>query len=113
MAATTKPCCRGFEGLDLLLAPTLPATAARADQEAFSFADAPEPVLITYVRTSCPANLAGLPALSVPCGLSSTGLPIGLQIIGQPFDEQTVLRAGHAYQQVTDWHRRKPPLAAG
>ncbi len=55
-------------------------------------------------------NLTGLPAMSVPCGFSATGLPIGLQIAGRPFDEPTVLRLGHMYQQATDWHTRAPTL---
>ena len=53
-------------------------------------------------------SLANVPALSLPCGFTATGLPIGLQIAGRPFDESTVLRAGHAYEQNTDWHTRKP-----
>jgi aspartyl-tRNA(Asn)/glutamyl-tRNA(Gln) amidotransferase subunit A len=49
-----------------------------------------------------------MPALSVPCGFSADGLPIGMQIIGRAFDEGTVLRVGHAYQELTDWHTREP-----
>jgi len=60
------------------------------------------------LRPMRPFNLTGLPAMSVPCGFTSTGLPIGLQIAGKPFDETTVLRVAHAYEQHTDWHRRKP-----
>ena len=58
-----------------------------------------------------PFSLAGIPALSVPCGFSADGLPLALQIAGRPFDEATVLRAGDAYQRATDWHLRKPPIA--
>jgi aspartyl-tRNA(Asn)/glutamyl-tRNA(Gln) amidotransferase subunit A len=57
-----------------------------------------------------PASLTGVPALSVPCGFTASGLPIGLQVIGRPFDEATILRVAHAYEQATDWHRRRPPL---
>jgi aspartyl-tRNA(Asn)/glutamyl-tRNA(Gln) amidotransferase subunit A len=53
-------------------------------------------------------NLAGLPALALPCGFDNAGLPIGLQVIGRPFEEATVLRVGYAYEQATDWHRRRP-----
>jgi aspartyl-tRNA(Asn)/glutamyl-tRNA(Gln) amidotransferase subunit A len=53
-------------------------------------------------------SLAGLPGLSVPCGFDAKGLPIGLQIMGGAFDEATVLRIAHAYEQATDWHTRKP-----
>ena len=63
------------------------------------------------LRLMRPFNLTGLPAISVPCGFTSTGLPIGLQIAGKPFDEATVLRVAHAYEQHTDWHRRQPPIA--
>ena len=55
-----------------------------------------------------PAALAGVPALAVPCGFSAAGLPLSLQIIGRRFEDATVLRVGHAYEQATDWHRRRP-----
>lgn len=55
-------------------------------------------------------NLAGLPALSVPCGFDGAGLPIGMQIIGKHFDEATVLRLGYAYEQATEWHTRRPGI---
>jgi aspartyl-tRNA(Asn)/glutamyl-tRNA(Gln) amidotransferase subunit A len=93
--------------LDALLTPTLPVTAPRHDQQLFEHGE-PEPVILACVRLSCPANLTGLPALSVPCGFSTAGLPIGLQVIGRPFDEATVLRIGQAYQSATDWHERRP-----
>ena len=57
-----------------------------------------------------PASLAGCPALSVNCGFTEAGLPMGLQIIGRPFDDGTVLRAGHIYEQATPWHKRRPPI---
>jgi aspartyl-tRNA(Asn)/glutamyl-tRNA(Gln) amidotransferase subunit A len=57
-----------------------------------------------------PFNLAGLPAVSVPCGFSASGLPIALQLVGRPFDEATVLGAACAYQEHTDWHLRHPPI---
>ena len=54
-----------------------------------------------------PVNLAGTCALSVPAGFSAAGLPIGLQLIGKPFDEETILRTAHAFEQATEWHTRK------
>jgi aspartyl-tRNA(Asn)/glutamyl-tRNA(Gln) amidotransferase subunit A len=48
--------------------------------------------------------------MSLPCGFSAAGLPIGLQLIGRPFGEETILRTGYAYEQATDWHRRRPTL---
>ena len=61
-------------------------------------------------RLTSPASLAGLPALSVPCGFSESGLPIGLQIIGKPFDEAMLFRVGRAYESVTGWHAIHPDL---
>jgi aspartyl-tRNA(Asn)/glutamyl-tRNA(Gln) amidotransferase subunit A len=59
------------------------------------------------LRLTMPFNLAGLPAISLPCGFSSDGMPIGLQMVGKPFEESMILRIAHAYQQLTDWHRRE------
>jgi aspartyl-tRNA(Asn)/glutamyl-tRNA(Gln) amidotransferase subunit A len=57
-----------------------------------------------------PFNMTGLPTLAIPCGFTGDGLPLSLQISGRPFEEATVLRAGHAYEQATEWHRRRPAL---
>ena len=59
-----------------------------------------------------PVSLAGLPGISVPAGFTREGLPIGVQVIGRAYDEATVLRVAHAYEQATDWHTRKPALEA-
>ena len=56
-----------------------------------------------------PANMAGIPGLAVPCGFSQ-GLPVSLQILGRAFDEETILRIGHAYEQSTPWHKERPAL---
>jgi Asp-tRNA(Asn)/Glu-tRNA(Gln) amidotransferase A subunit family amidase len=68
------------------------------------------PRFFTRRSYGSPASLAGVPALSVPCGFTSAGLPIGLQVIGRRFEEATILRVAHAYEQATAWHRRRPPL---
>ena len=57
-----------------------------------------------------PFNLANVPAISVPCGFTESGLPLGLQIVGRPFAEETLFRAAHAYEQATTWHTRRPPI---
>ena len=57
-----------------------------------------------------PANLAGIPAISLPCGFSKTGLPIGMQLMAKAFDEEMLLRIAYAYEQNTEWHTRKPNL---
>jgi aspartyl-tRNA(Asn)/glutamyl-tRNA(Gln) amidotransferase subunit A len=105
--------------LDALITPTEPTTATKIDQSTVLFEDTgEEPFFSVFVRETIPFNLAGLPALSLPCGFSPAsghphigpGLPIGLHIAGRPFDESTILRIGYAYQASTDWHRRRPPL---
>ncbi|MEO8458283.1 MAG: amidase, partial [Chloroflexota bacterium] len=67
-------------------------------------------VTISLIRLTNPLNLMGVPVISVPCGATSEGLPFGLQIAGRWWDEATVLRAAYAYEQATDWHKRRPPL---
>ena len=91
--------------------PTLPAKAAKATQSEFKYMDRNEPVTISYVRTTAPFNLAGLPALSTPCGFDSAGLPIGLQIVGRAMDETTVLAIGHAYESAAGWNQKVPPVS--
>jgi Asp-tRNA(Asn)/Glu-tRNA(Gln) amidotransferase A subunit family amidase len=57
-----------------------------------------------------PFNLAGVPAICVPCGFTESGLPLGIQVVGKPFAEETLFRVAHAYEQATDWHTRRPPI---
>jgi aspartyl-tRNA(Asn)/glutamyl-tRNA(Gln) amidotransferase subunit A len=63
-------------------------------------------------RNLWPFAVYGLPAMSVPCGFTAAGLPVGLQIVGAPFAEGTVLALAHAYEQATEWHKRRPALNA-
>jgi aspartyl-tRNA(Asn)/glutamyl-tRNA(Gln) amidotransferase subunit A len=93
-----------FSGYDILLTPTTPIPAPFIEGQ-----DAIEQAL-RLTRFTAPFNLTGLPALSVPCGFTGEGLPVGLQIVSRPWGEAKVLRAGYAYQQDTDWHRRRPSL---
>ncbi len=100
-----------FDSIDVLAAPTVPATAAKVGQENFTWRDGgEESITSAYVRHSCPANLTGLPSITVPCGFSGDGLPVGMQILGRPFDEATVLRAAKAYESATDWRARSPDI---
>jgi aspartyl-tRNA(Asn)/glutamyl-tRNA(Gln) amidotransferase subunit A len=94
-----------FRQVDLLVTPTTPTPAFRIGEKT---ADPLQMYLSDIFTIS--VNLAGLPAISVPCGFTPDNLPIGLQCIGKHFDEETVLRVAHAYEQSTDWHRRKPDL---
>ncbi len=91
--------------LDVLVTPTLPIVPPRLDQ----MIPGDFGSLIPF---TAPFNLTGQPALSVPCGFTDRGLPAGLQIVGRPFAETTVLRVGHAYQQATGWHLRRPALVS-
>jgi aspartyl-tRNA(Asn)/glutamyl-tRNA(Gln) amidotransferase subunit A len=92
-----------LRSVDVLATPTTPKPATP-----FSLAHDPE---FGFPRSNMPPfNITGLPALALPCGFSGSGLPLSLQLSGRPFEETTVLRVGHAYQQVTAWHTRRPPV---
>ncbi len=93
---------RALERCDALVTPVAPTTAFRIGEKT----DDPLTMYLSDIFTIS-VNLAGLPGLVVPCGADAAGLPIGLQIVGRPFDEATLLRIGHAYEQTTDWHRRR------
>jgi len=67
-------------------------------------------VTISLIRLTNPLNLMGVPTISVPCGFTSENLPFGLQLAGRWWDEATVLRAAYAYEQATEWHKRRPPI---
>ena len=108
--ALTVAMRRELEAVDLLLTPTTPLPAIPIGQETVRYGGAEEPAIAAFVRCTGPFNASGLPALSLPCGFTRAGLPIGLQLVGRPFDEATVLRAGHAYEQASDWHLRRPAL---
>ena len=97
------------QGLDAVLAPTLPAVAVSASNPIVQWPDGGSSEAIdAYVMASAPGNLTGLPALSVPCGFDAEGLPIGLQIIGRPLDEIGVLNIGQAFETATDFANRMP-----
>lgn len=94
-----------FEKYDVIIGPTTTTTAYKVG----SMIDDPLKLYTNDILT-IPVNLAGVPAISVPCGLSSEGLPIGLQIIGKYFDESTVYRVAHAYEQEAGHYKEKPQL---
>ena len=89
--------------VDVLATPTTPGTAP-------SFQAVFDPNFPFARSNMAPFNMSGLPALALPCGFAPNGLPISLQLAGRPFDEATVLRAGHAYERATEWHLRRPPV---
>ena len=96
---------KAFEVCDVIVTPVSPTTAFKIGEKT----EDPLTMSLSDIFT-IPVNLAGLPALSLPCGFDSRNLPIGLQIIGKPFDEETVLKAAHAYEQATGWHTQRPRL---
>ncbi len=93
-----------FKRCDVIMGPTSPTTAFRIGEKM----DDPVQMYLNDIYT-IPANLAGLPGLSIPCGLDGKGLPVGLQIIGNYFAEARMLDIAHQYQLATDWHTRTPP----
>ncbi len=97
-----------FAEVDLLVTPTTPIPApAIADLKKDPAALRPAELIL--LRNTRPFNVWGLPAISVPCGFTKSGLPIGLQIAGPHWREDLVLRLAHAYEQATEWHKRWPP----
>ena len=90
-----------FSKVDLIATPTTPVTARPISEGDLQ-------VTFSLIRFTNLFNFLGLPAISLPCGFSTEGLPIGLQLAGRWWDEGTMLRAAHAYEQATEWHKRRP-----
>lgn len=107
----TREFVKMFADVDVLVTPTTPSPATPIEEEGRAAAETSLAMSMQLTRFTNPFNLTGLPAISVPCGFSAQGLPMGLQIVGRPWDEAMVLRVGHAYEQATEWHKRRPPLA--
>jgi aspartyl-tRNA(Asn)/glutamyl-tRNA(Gln) amidotransferase subunit A len=100
-----------FKSVDVFVCPTLPFTATAVGATTVVIEDGVEEDMLSAVMqyTGVP-SLTGLPALIVPAGFDEHGLPIGIQIIGRPFDEATLFRVGAAFQSVTEYHKRVPPI---
>lgn len=96
---------KAFGICDLIAAPVTPTPAFRMGEKT---ADPLQMYLADIFTIS--ANLAGVPALSIPCGFTDGALPVGLQLIGRPFDEAAIIRAAHAYESATEWHKKKPNI---
>ncbi|MNY55570.1 Glutamyl-tRNA(Gln) amidotransferase subunit A [compost metagenome] len=93
-----------FNNYDIIIGPTAPTTAFRIGEQSSD----PLTMYLNDIMT-IPVSLAGIPAISVPCGFVNE-LPVGLQIIGKALDEATVLRVAHAFEQHTDHHKQRPQL---
>jgi len=99
-----------FTDADLLFMPVVPIEVPKiAATEVGSPADV-QRVIVQLTCCTRNMNFLGLPGLSVPCGFTANSMPASFQLVGRPFSEATLLRAGHAYQQVTDWHRQVPQV---
>jgi len=96
---------KAFKRFDVLISPTAPSAAFKIGEKMSD----PLSMYISDIAT-IPINLAGLPAISIPCGFTN-GLPIGLQIIGEAFAEERLLQVAYTYEQNTDWRKRKPSFA--
>lgn len=94
-----------FKECDCILTPTSPTAAFKLKEKI----DDPLKMYLSDIFTIS-ANLAGLPAISVPCGFTKKGLPVGMQILGKPFAEETILKVAYNYEQHTIWHKQKPKL---
>ncbi len=94
-----------FRQADVIVTPTSPTAAFKIGEKT----DDPLQMYLADIFTIS-VNLAGLPGISIPCGFTSNNLPIGLQLIGKHFDEETLLKVSYAYEQSTEWHRRRPAL---
>ena len=95
-----------FKTCDVVVMPTAPSPAFRLGEKL----EDPLQMYLSDIYTIS-ANLAGIPALSLPCGFSPDGLPVGLQLLGKPFSEGLLLQVAYAYEQATEWHKRKPVLS--
>ncbi len=95
-----------FQNVDVILGPTVPTPAFRIGE----LVDDPLQMYLSDICTIS-ANLAGIPGISVPCGINTSGLPIGLQLLAGPFEEEKLLRAARMFERETDWHTRRPSLS--
>jgi Asp-tRNA(Asn)/Glu-tRNA(Gln) amidotransferase A subunit family amidase len=104
LASTVLSFDQAFTKFDALVTPTSPTVPFKIGEKTG------DPVQM-YLSDVCtlPINIAGLPAISIPAGFTN-GLPVGMQIIGKPFSEETLLKIAHVYQQVTEWHKKRPKI---
>lgn len=96
---------RVFQEFDCIVTPTAPSAAFKIGEKI----NDPLKMYLSDIYTIS-VNLAGIPAISVPCGFTKKGLPVGLQILGKPFAEESLLKVAHAYEQKTAWHKMKPKI---
>ena len=96
---------RAFQDVDVLVTPVMPTTVFRLGEKM----EDPLQMYLSDLYTVS-ASLAGMPAISLPCGFSREGLPIGMQIVGRPFEEDVILRVARAYELAANWRKKRPPI---
>ncbi len=96
---------KAFQQVDVIVTPTYPTAAFKLGEKT---ADPLQMYLSDIFTIS--VNLAGVPGISIPCGFTANNLPVGLQLIGRHFDEESLLKVAYAYEQATEWHKRRPNL---
>ena len=94
-----------FKDVDVIVTPTSPGAAFKIGEKTTD----PLQMYLSDIFTIS-VNLAGVPAISIPCGFTKNNLPIGLQIIGKHFDEESILKIAYAYERITEWHLRRPSI---
>lgn len=99
-----------FKSFDVILAPGAPIPAPKIGQRVATVKGQEQQTLQLLARMTRPFNVSGSPTITVPCGFSSDGLPFGMQIAGPMFDEATVLKVAHAYEQASPWYAQHPPI---
>jgi amidase len=97
-----------FEDIDLLIAPATGIASPTMDRMSRMGEDAE--LISAVLRYTCPFDMTGSPTITLPGGFTEAGMPVGFQLIGRHFEEHLLVRAGWAFQQATDWHRRHPAL---
>jgi amidase len=95
-----------FEDCDMLLVPAMPMPAPDLKKMG-EYGEDPT-ILNSILRFTAPFDFSGSPTLTLPMGIDKAGMPLGMQFVGRHVDEELLLRAGHAYQRVTDWHTHRP-----
>jgi aspartyl-tRNA(Asn)/glutamyl-tRNA(Gln) amidotransferase subunit A len=105
-----KAWAKVFAGIDCLVTPSSPILASHFGDQTARLPDGEKPLVRAYLDQTCPFNLTGHPALSMPCGFSQDKLPIGMQLVGKPFADSMILRIAHQYQKNTAWHDERPTV---
>lgn len=101
-----------LESVDAVAMPAVPVTAPKIGQTKVPIGGEEYDTRMAVTRNARALNLTGQPILTLPCGFSAAGLPIALQLVGAAFDEREILEIGHAYEQATEWHKRRPELVS-